>query len=115
MVVNTQPIQGYYSGDTRRLIVTTIDSDENNVDLTNADSITYIIVDRDGNTVLTKTLQDGIAFLDAQQGRFVINIEPSDTEDLSGQFEHECEIVDQNDDVTTVFTGTVEILEDKIE
>jgi hypothetical protein len=114
MVVNEQPIEGYYSGDTRRLLVDVVDEDDNAVDISGAD-IEYVIADRDDNIVITKDLQDGIAVTDAANGQFRIDIEPSDTADLQGDHLHECEITDQNGEVTTVFTGGVEILEDLIE
>jgi hypothetical protein len=116
MVVNEQPVDGYYSGDTLKLIITTKDEDGNVIDLRNTDIEWALAESIDPSTiVLTKTVGNGIDFIDAQNGQFKVTIDPSDTADLSGRYQHEIEITDTQGDVTTVLTGRFQIREDIIE
>lgn len=58
-----------------------------------------------------KTTSDGITITDGLNGRVEVKWEPSDTEGLGGTYYHQMEFTDVDDDVSTVFTGTVEIIE----
>lgn len=42
-------------------------------------------------------------------GNFITRLESTDTAGLSGRYYHECKVTDQNGNISTVFTGTVNV------
>lgn len=117
MTHNAQSIEGYHSGDTLIIKVSVVDSDENAVDIRDAD-ITYAIADSQSGTAtqqVTKTVSGGgITITDGKNGKFEIDIAPADTADLTGSFPHECQVKDTNGDIATIFGGSINITEDII-
>jgi len=113
------PIEDYFSGDTLRLNISVVDDNDNAVDIRSAD-IEYMIA-QPPNAQQSKVIEvqksvgSGITITDGANGKFEIDIEPTDTESLEGRFEHECEVTDTDGDVTTIFTGVFNISEDLIE
>jgi hypothetical protein len=117
-MANEVAIEGYYSGDTLRLIVTTEDSDGNAVDIRDTDIRFEVQQDQSSGTALIEKDNvggGGVSITDGVNGKFVVEIDPSDTEDLSGTFPYEVEITDTNGDVATVLIGTINIATDLIE
>jgi hypothetical protein len=117
MAHNTVPIDGYHSGDTLRLHITTEDPDGNPIDIRDADITFAVAQDESGSTILfEKTVAGGeISITDGQNGEFIVEIQPGDTADLSGSFPYEVEVIDTNGDVATVLTGTLSVEADLIE
>ena len=121
MTHNAQTIEGYHSGDSLRLVVDVVDApDEGDpVDIRDAERIDYAIVGQkgpagDAETHVHKTLADGITIIDGQAGQFRIDIEPSDTDALSGSYRHECQLTHANGTVATLFGGTINVTADAI-
>jgi hypothetical protein len=115
MTHNAQTISGYHSGDTLRITVNVEDPDGNAVDIRGT-SIKYVIAGaQTGSKIIEKsTSAGGITIVDGVNGLFRIDIEPSDTADLSGGYAHECQLTDTNGDVATLFGGSINITEDII-
>jgi hypothetical protein len=118
MTHNDQPVTGYHSGDTLFLNVTAEDEDGNVVDIRNT-TIKWALAERVDPTTIVLEKDNagtgGVAITDGVNGEFEITIDPVDTEDLEGRYQHEAEITDTQGDVTTVFTGRFQITEDIIE
>lgn len=120
-------------GDTREIAfpVQDIDLDEY-ADLNDVDNIQYAITDdltadsnlfqinlSDSNLEITTADQiDSVEFdqFDASTAVVRIFLEPDDTDDLPNQqLQHECQITDIANNVTTVFQGNVETIPTAIE
>lgn len=64
-------------------------------------------------TKIDLSLSDGIAVTDATNGAFTITIAPAKTVDLArGYYEHQGEVTESGDTITTVVDGFVEIRRD---
>ena len=110
MTAEKQNITGYYSGNSLKLAITVKDPSGAVVDLSGA-SIRWALTETYDQTVLVRksTADGGIVITDAENGTFEINVDPQDTDDLSGEYDHECEVTDSGGNVVTVTTGTIEI------
>ena len=101
----------YVAGDYLDLVVTVLDKDGETVDISNIGSIRYGIMKTDsaggpsGPPVILKTLIDGVALTDAANGVFTVTLDSGDTDLLRGTYYHEAEIIDENDNVSTIFIG----------
>jgi len=88
------------------------------VDVRSADIRYYFSEQSKGSDcIFKKTNEDGIEIVDGVNGLVKIKWKPEDTEGLvdgeesnSKEYFHECEFTDSNGDVSTVFTGTVEVI-----
>jgi len=103
-----------WSGDDKVLTVTVTDGSGTATNLTGA-TINYELqaLPPDGVALLTKTTGGGgISITDAAAGTFEITIAAADTASLSGVYFHECQVVDSSGNVSTIFTGRVNIRED---
>lgn len=100
-----------FQGDTKRLRVSV--TDDNNVafPLTNC-TINWVTYKQTSKqVVLQKTTGGGgITVEDESGGIIVILLEPEDTETLLGQFTHEGELTDGTGTISTIFIGSVKIL-----
>lgn len=66
-------------------------------------------------TTLTKSTSDGISITDAANGVFEVTLTHTDTEALSaGWYAHEAEVTDSDGNISTVFTGTIEVKASRI-
>jgi hypothetical protein len=102
-----------YRGDSKVLRVTVVDENNLSVDISSF-NIEYVLYKKD-ITYLSKTIGSGISFVGGgTTGIFDINYLPVDTENIYGNFFHECEITDPTSQVSTVFTGSVTIINSKI-
>jgi len=105
-----------WSGDSKVLEVTLTDVDDDAVNLTGA-SISYILQksSQGGEAIISKSVDDGISITSpATGGLFEITIDATDTDDLAGEYYHECQVTDSSSNVSTVFVGTVTIKVDMI-
>ena len=102
-----------FSGDTLVLAVTTKnDRTGNTWSLIDSD-ISWVLARSASDTpILTKEIGSGITVTDAQYGEFEVKVDPVDTEALDGRFVHEAQVTDQDGDVSTIFSGTLHIIED---
>jgi len=118
-------IQNHHAGDSRLIklqIRYPSDNEDSQfgepVDVRSADVRYYFSEESSGNTcVFKKTTQDDINIVDGVNGIVEIRWKPEDTEGLGGsqegdskEYYHECEFTDSNGDISTVFTGTVEVI-----
>lgn len=94
-----------YSGDTKILIIPITKADNTAADLTNA-SIKWGLYDEDGTERVSKVT--GAMTITGNEIR--ITLDPVDTQSLSGAYFHECELTDQYDNVSTLFTGMATII-----
>lgn len=102
-----------YQGDRKQIQILVTNPDTGlALDLAPFTSITWVAYrGTNKETILSKSLSDGISVPTPADGTIVIDLLPADTEDIYPSiFLHECEIDDGNDDVATVCTGTLKIL-----
>jgi hypothetical protein len=95
------------AGDSKNVIVTVSDAD-----LTGA-TIKWAMkrsVSSATANVSKDTTSGGISISDATGGIFTISLIPADTSALKGDFYHEAEITDAQNNVSTVMTGRISIL-----
>lgn len=102
-----------YSGDSRLQPIGIFDEVGAPVDVSTATDITYKILKATGETVITKTLADGIT---VDESVVTVELAPADTAELSGpNFIHELQITTSLGAVYTVLQGTIAIKRDYIE
>lgn len=91
-----------WEGETKTLEV----AETNSTDIS-GQSITWILYDEDPDQAhIEKTVSGGgIDITDGSAGQFEIQIEPTDTQDVIGRFEHECRISDGGGTESVLFTG----------
>ena len=101
----------YIAGDYLELVVTIIDGDGEPVDITNATAIRYVVTrqgsggDPVGAALVSRTLGSGIAVTNGPAGQITITLPNGATDNLLGTFRHECEVVDSEGRISTVFIG----------
>lgn len=101
-----------FAGDTKVLVVPVVD--ENTGEVVPLDGVLTIRWHLSKNVnkrpaLLTKGLSNGITVTNAPGGIFEVSLDSADTEDLRGEFYHEAEIIDEDDNVSTVVSGTITI------
>lgn len=104
------------AGDSKTLAVQVTDDQGDPVDINGA-AIRYAVVDGRGGSTVVGPKSDGgagITVTDAAGGVFEVYLDPSDTQDLLGEYWHEAEYEDGDGDVTTVFTGSFVVRPDSI-
>lgn len=95
-----------YQGDSK-YIVFTVEGAES-IDITN---VTWVLTPhRKTEVALRKTTADDISIVN---GEIRVKLNPIDTQSLTGIFEHEVQIVDIYNNVSTVLSGVVSIKPDK--
>ena len=102
-------------GDDKVLRVAVYDENDELLSLS-GNQINYVWYRRTpGNIVLTKIVGDGITILDqvTDKGFFTITLDDDDTETFLGLFNHECEITDGVGNISTIFTGIIQVNESK--
>ena len=98
------------SGDTHKLVVTTTFT-STGVDLNNIDKVKWKL---DLNSITINKSSTGADITIDSTSQMTVTINSSETEDYSGQFNHEAEIIDASNNVSTVMKGKISILEDTI-
>lgn len=95
-----------YEGEAKTITVTEVDSE----DISGQD-IEYIIADEptDDPEITKDTSGSGVSITDGANGEFEIELEPSDTQGMSGQFYHEARLKDGAGTQAVLFTGEVQI------
>jgi len=120
----TENINNHHAGDSRLIKLQVrypAETEEEEfgdpVDVRSADIRYYFSEQSKGSDcIFKKTNEDGIEIVDGVNGLVQIKWEPEDTKNLnigesdSKEFYHECEFTDTDGDVSTVFTGTVEVI-----
>lgn len=102
-----------YQGDDKEIFVTTYDEDNATLDITSC-SLTWVAYKRyPENIVLTKITGSGITITVPASGIFRIDFNPNDTLGLLGEYNHECELIDTNLNVSTIFVGTMNVYKSK--
>jgi hypothetical protein len=96
-------------GDSKRICLTIYDEDDNLLDITDY-TLYYYVYESSGNPLITKSSGDGITIVNAGNGSCTVDFEPSDTENMSGDYKHEVDITDGTD-VYTVMTGKLTVLD----
>lgn len=98
------------AGDSKQIVVTVTNTDGSLVDLT-ASTVKWAMKHNPVMTnVVYKDTTAGITISNATGGEFTIQIDPTDTTGLTGDFYHEAELTDQTGNVSTVMTGRITIL-----
>lgn len=105
-------------GGNSRNIVTTVTNENNQpVNLTNL-IITFII--KDSALSLSKILtkdngsSGGITITDAENGKFIVTLLPSDTINLGGNYYYDIELTDGTN-IWTVSVGTITVIRNVVE
>lgn len=101
-----------HQGDTKRLRISIKDPSGTAVSLIGAQSIKWWVAKRVTSTTrfLEKTVGDGITVDDAAGGLLTISLDPEETEDVSGDYYHELEVIDSAGDIGTVLRGTMTVV-----
>ena len=85
-----------YQGDTRTLVVTVYDLDDNITPIAGS-SIKWVVYKRSGGAIhVSKTVGSGITITDGPNGIFEIALARDDTLSLLGRYNHECELKDSD-------------------
>ena len=100
-----------YAGDTLQVTVTALDEAGAPLSLTGC-TLTYIITDADGTTVITKSTADGSITTNANVA--TIAIDAGETTDLTTAY-HELECVDTDGNVSTLLADTLIFTPTRIE
>lgn len=113
MTKEGQDITDYYAGDSLTITTTVYESDsqENTKDLSGA-SVNWILIDRayDTEKLSKSTSGGGVEITDETGGEVQVTIEATDTESIDpGWYEHELEVEDAVDHVSTVLVGAFQI------
>lgn len=103
------------SGDNITVGVTVTDADGAAVDLTGA-TIRWSArkLGEAANAIEKSSGAGEVELTDPTAGEFEVELEPADTDDLEGVFQHESEITDVAGRVTTVAIGAMTLTEDVI-
>jgi len=103
-----------YQGDNKEVRVTTYEEDLVTIlDISNC-ILNWVFYKRyPENIVLTKTTSSGITLTDPTNGIFKMLLLPEDTENLLGEYNHECEITDLSNNVSTILVGKVTVYKSK--
>jgi len=97
-----------YSGDSKNLLVTVTDENNNPVNITGAQSIVWALISGD-KVILRKTLSEGVMIINGPGGIFQISIAAADTAKLTGKYQHECRLVTADGMSGIIFTGTLTV------
>lgn len=102
-----------FAGDSKRLIFSIFDKDDEPLDMTDAtvrwQASRGSLVKFSRTPSIVKTLGSGIEETSLFDGQFVVILNPQDTEDLSGPYYHEIEIRSALGEVSTAFSGEMTI------
>lgn len=102
-----------YQGDDKEVYVTTYDENDAVLNITSC-TINWVAYKRyPENIVLTKTTASGIVLTVPASGIFRIDFDPVDTENLLGEYNHECELIDTGLNVSTILVGTMTVYKSK--
>ncbi len=104
-------MEDIYAGNTVDITVTIYEDEQKTVvkDLTGAE-ITWSLFTDDNRILLTKSSVDsGITAPTPGNGQCIVHILPPDTTHIYGTFNHMLNVVDANDDESTVLTGKIRI------
>lgn len=105
-----------FSGDDFKINVTVRDKDGVVVNLTGVIAVVWALSKAPGKTALvTKGLGTGVVVTDAVNGVLQVTIDTVDTEDYSGQFYHEIQILDSLGKKATVLRGYATLIKDQIQ
>lgn len=100
------------AGESKTIIASVTDKDGLPYGLTGATIIWELqrdIAQSTGADLVKSTANGGIVIADSLGGIFKINLDPADTETLSGHYIHEARITETGGKVSTVFTGRVTV------
>ena len=107
-----------YQGDTTKLRVSVVDSDDAVFNLTGCTIRWWFSKQTASNpyvfsktALITKSIGSGITVISAIAGTLTIDLASIDTRTLKGDFYHELEVVDSLGQIQTVLNGTMTILE----
>jgi len=102
----------YVGGDDADFAFLVTDTDGNEVDVSNANSIEWIIAESkyEDTNIIQKTQSGGGITVDdggslSKQSRVVVHVDGSETEDFGGSYYHELEITDADGDKETSAKG----------
>ena len=103
-----------YQGDDKELYVTAYEEDYvTTLNITGC-TLNWVVYKRyPENIVLTKTTASGITFTTPATGGFLITLVPEDTETLLGEYNHECELLDTNNHISTIMVGKMTVYKSK--
>ncbi|MFA5567962.1 MAG: hypothetical protein WC972_04865 [Trueperaceae bacterium] len=101
-----------YAGDTKSLAVEVKDDAGDPVSLDGVQKVRWQLGKAPNKApLIEKALGAGLAVTDSAGGAFVVSLDSEDTETLKpGDYYHEAEVIDADDNVSTVLAGTVTIL-----
>jgi hypothetical protein len=102
-----------FSGDTKVLQITVTDEAGAAIDLTGVDLVWVLAKKVTAAPLVTKEIGTGITITDAAAGKFEVAIAPADTENIKGDYYHECQM-DAGGAISTIMTGKVTITPDAI-
>jgi len=109
----TDPVR---SGDDVTLVIQLTDSDGMAVDLSQTEITWGLAPSSVADPRLIKTQNDGVTITDAPNGTIEIELAPADTSPLTyGDYYHEVQVVDDNDEVTTFVPDKIEVEETVID
>lgn len=104
-----------HAGDSRTLEVTVTDEDSNVVvDITDCDVFWVVSRVLGSASLLTKQVGTGITVVDAPAGRFDIQLDSDDTQELQGSYYHESRMIDDTGAISTILSGSLTITQTQL-
>jgi len=94
-----------YQKENKRLIISIVDQNGNNKDLTNGSAIFLVIVS--GTKKILKTTENGGIIIDTYKLNILLN--SSDTEDIIGDFDYQVQATDSLENSEIVTIGQIKI------
>ena len=95
----------FYSGDSRNLIINVVDENNNPINLT--ESVIEWVLISNGLVLLKKSIDKGITLSKPAEGQFKIIIDSSDTDSLSGTYNHLARVTTTDGESSIVISGTI--------
>lgn len=99
-----------FAGDDKTISVTVTDPNGDPVNLTSATIKWQAARSLGKASVISKTTSSGITITDAANGEFEVTLSDTDTDDLSGTYQHEAEVTFADGTKSTVLSGTMKVI-----
>lgn len=87
-----------------KLIYITVYNDDGGIDPITGSTVNWVVFRQNGTIVITKATPD-IDLDTPSDGVLLITLVPADTENLLGNYFHECEVIDSGNRTSTVTKG----------
>ncbi|OPJ63674.1 hypothetical protein [Clostridium chromiireducens] len=103
----------FYSGDSRNLVISVTDENNNAINLNSA-TIKWVLIDNKDSAILSKEVGNGIKITNPTSGQFTISVLAQDTKNLEGNYKHMARVTTSSGESSIVLTGSINIMKSLI-